>query len=150
MERRRPTTILLLEAPDDCRADYAAALRGSGLEMLTVGDSHAAPTAVPTVHHRAIVSDMDSDSRNDRLSLCREVQGDPRTKRIPVLFMTETMTAQDVDLATNSGVLVLTMARHDGAELVGATNGVLTAQRAASVSPAVRRPRDAKGTRHCR
>ena len=89
---------------------------------------------------------MDAQIRNDRLSFCRQIKGEPRTRPIPILLMTESLMEHDVELATDPGVLVLTMAPNDVAKLVAAVNGVLAAQRAEPLSASVRRRGDGRRT----
>lgn len=75
--------------------------------------------ARPTV----VVADLNSRLRNDRLSLCRQIKDNPSTKSIPVLLTAEGMKDDDAALATDPGVLVLTLAQHRGAKLLAALKG---------------------------
>jgi DNA-binding response OmpR family regulator len=147
MNRRKPVTILLLEDRDDCSAEFAEALRGADLKVIAVADLQTAWPLVERIRPRVIVANMDARTRTERLTFCREVRSDARTARIPVLLTTEHTAEEDINLATDPGVLVLTMARGDGAKLTAAVAGVLTAQRAESSTASRRRRRDVKQTK---
>jgi CheY-like chemotaxis protein len=137
MNRRKPVTILLFEDRDDCSA---------GLKVTAVVDSQTAWPLAQQIRPCVIVANMDARTRTERVTFCREVRSDARTARIPLLLTTEHAAAEDVSLATDPGVLVLTMARGDGAKLVAAVAGVLTAQRAESSTASKRRRRDLERT----
>ena len=75
--------------------------------------------ARPTV----VVADLNSRLRDYCLSLCRQIKDNPSTKSIPVLLTAAGMKDDDAALATDPGVLVLTLAQHGGAKLLGALKG---------------------------
>jgi len=139
MKRRTPATILLLAEPDEVRVEYAEALRNAGLRVVETSDSRAALESMNATRPTVIVADLNSRLRDDRLSLCREIKDNPSTKSIPVLLTTAGMKDDDAALATDPGVLVLTLAQHDGAKLLAALNGVLAAQRAEPARASLRR-----------
>jgi CheY-like chemotaxis protein len=143
--RRTPTPILLLEGRSDRRAELAAALREADFDVTAVGDSQTAVGSLDTVRPRAVIANLDPPTRSDRIDFCRQIRDDPRTKTIPILLMAESLMEQDVQLATDPGVLVLT-APHDVAKLMGALNGVLAVQRAKPLSASLRRRRDMSRT----
>lgn len=130
MNRRTPATILLLEAHEDPRAVYAGTLRKAGLDVTEVGDSQAALDAAKAIQPRVIVATFDSRTRDDRLSFCREIKADSRTKGIPIVLTSADVTDEDAELATDPGVLVLTLVQPDSSKLVAAVEGVLAAERA--------------------
>jgi CheY-like chemotaxis protein len=127
-----------VEGRDDFRAAYSEALRLEGLTVTEAQDAERALDAVITIHPAIIVAGFDSQTRDDRLSLCRAIKADPDTKRIPIVLTTPDVSGADIALATDPGVLVLTLTASDGAKLAAAINGVLAAHRAES-SPAARR-----------
>jgi two-component system cell cycle response regulator len=144
MDRRTPATVLLIEGRDAFRTEYAAALRPSGLEVIAVGNSQVALEAVRSRHPRVIVAGLDPQTRDDRLDFCRQIKRDPDTRDIPILLTTDNVTPEDVALAEDPGVLVLTIAAHDESKLIAAINGVLTAQRARPLPATLSRRRDMK------
>jgi CheY-like chemotaxis protein len=141
MDRRRRTPVLLLEGRSDRRAEFAKALLEADFDVTAVDDSRTAVDALGKIRPRAVIANLDTTTRSDRIDFCRQIKDDPRTKTIPILLMAESLMEQDVKLATDPGVLVLT-APHDVAKLMGALNGVLAAQRAEGLSASLRRRRD--------
>jgi PleD family two-component response regulator len=129
MNRRSPATVLLLDERGDYRAAFAEALRLAGLNVSECVDSPAALEAINTARPRVIVASFDPRTRDDRLTFCRAIKANSGTKRIPVLLTTTDRVAEDVGLATDPGVMVLTLMQDEGAKLVAAVDGVLTAQR---------------------
>jgi CheY-like chemotaxis protein len=130
MNRRVPATALLVERRDNVRAAYSEALRLAGLKVTEARDAAQALDAVTTIHPTIIVAEFDSQTRDECLSLCRAMKADPHTTRIPIVLTTPDLSGDDVALATDPGVLVLTLMPSDGAKLAAAINGVLAAQRA--------------------
>ena len=65
-----------------------------------------------------VVADLNSRLRDDRLSLCRQIKDNPT-----VLLTAAGMKDDDAALATDPGVLVLTLAQHGGAKLLAALKG---------------------------
>jgi CheY-like chemotaxis protein len=135
----------LLEGRSDRRAEFAEALRDADFDVTAVSDSQAAVASLDRIRPRAVIANLDAATRSDRIDFCRQIKDDPRTKTIPILLMAESLMEQDVQLATDPGVLVLT-APHDVAKLMGALNGVLAAQRAQPLSASLRRRRDMSRT----
>lgn len=144
MDRRVPATVLLLEGRDEARAAQSEALRAAGLHVTEAHTSEQVQDALEAINPSIIVVSFDAQTRDDRLSLCRAVKADPRTRRIPIVLTTSDMTSDDVGLATDPGVLVLTLAFSDGAKLAAAINGVLAAQRAEPLRTSLRRRREVK------
>ena len=144
MDRRVPATVLLLEGRDEVRAAHSEALRAAGLHVTEARPSQQVQDALEAINPSIIVVSFDAQTRDDRLSLCRAVKADPRTRRIPIVLTTSDMTSDDVGLATDPGVLVLTLALSDGAKLAAAINGVLAAQRAEPLRTSLRRRREVK------
>lgn len=142
MDRRTPATVLLLEAQEDSRAVYTAALRTAGLDVTEVGDSQAALGAAKAIRPRVIIAGFDSQTRDDRLTFCREIKADSHTKSIPILLTSTDVTDDDVELATDQGVLVLTVMQLDSSKLVAAVKGVLGAGRAEPLRASLRRRKD--------
>ena len=143
MNRRMPTTVLLLDGRDDYRTAFAEALRGAGLQVRECADTQTAVDAINTSPPRVIVAGFDPRTREDRLSFCRTIKADPRTSGISVLLTTPSMADDDAALATDPGVLVLTVRQDDGAKLIAALEGVLVAQRAAPIRASLRKRRTA-------
>ncbi|HYU77820.1 MAG TPA: hypothetical protein VEK56_02485 [Vicinamibacterales bacterium] len=139
-----PATALLVEGRDSFRAACSEALRLAGLKVIEARDARQALDAVTTIQPKIIVAGFDSQTRNDCLSLCRAMKADPHTKRIPIVLTTPDPSADDVALATDPGVLVLTLMPSDGAKLTAAINGVLAAQRAEPLRASPRRRGDAR------
>src|SRR6266508_291171 len=110
MNRPVPATALLVEGRDSFRAACSEAR-----------DARQALDAVTTIQPKIIVAGFDSQTRNDCLSLCRAMKADPHTKRIPIVLTTPDPSADDVALATDPGVLVLTLMPSDGDKLTAAT-----------------------------
>jgi CheY-like chemotaxis protein len=142
MNRRTPAAILLLEEQDAPRATHAEALRQAGLDVTEVADSEAALDAAKTIRPRVIVASFDSRTREDRLSFCREIKADPSTNSIPILLTAADVTEEDTGLATDPGVLVLTLMQRDSSKLVAAVEGVLAGERAEPLRASLRRRKD--------
>lgn len=134
-----PATVLLLEAREDFRAVHAEALRLAGLDVTEVGDSRTALNVAEAIRPRVIVASFDSRTRDDRLTFCRDIKADPRTRDIPILLASADVTDRDVEVATDAGVLVLTVPEPDGHKLVAAVEGVLAAERAEPLRTSLRR-----------
>jgi len=130
MNRRVPAIALLMEGRNNFRTAYSEALRLAGLTVTEARDVQQALDAVSTIQPTIIVAGFDSETRDDCLSLCRAMKADPHTTRIPIVLTTPDLSGDDVALATDPGVLVLTLMPSDGAKLAAAINGVLAAQRA--------------------
>jgi CheY-like chemotaxis protein len=130
MNRRAAPTVLLLEGCDDSRAGYGAALRAVGLQVVDLQDCQRALEAITTATPNVIVASLDSQTRDDRLSWCRAIRTDARTRGIPIILTTPDVTPEDVALATDPVVLLLTLKPSDGARLVAAINRTLAARRA--------------------
>ena len=137
-------SVLLVEARDDSRTTYAQALRTAGLDVVRVRDSHAALEALKGFVPRVLVAGLYPRTREDHLKLCRDIRSQSDTGQIPIVLTTERLQAQDVELATNPGALVLTATQRDAAKLVAAVNGVLAGQRADVLRASLRQPRDSE------
>jgi CheY-like chemotaxis protein len=129
MVRRIPATVLVLEERDS-RAVYAEALRQAGLEVAEVADSQTALDVAKAMQPRVIVASFDSHMREDRLAFCREIKANPSTSSIPILLTAADVREDDTALATDPGVLLLTVKEPDGTKLAAAVEGVLAGQRA--------------------
>jgi len=142
MIRRIPATVLVLEERHDSRAAYAEALRRVGLDVAELADSQTALDVVKAIQPRVIVASFDSRTREDRLALCREIKANPTTSGIPILLTALDVTEDDTALATDPGVLVLTVKQSDGAKLAAAVEGVLAGQRAEPLRARLRQKKD--------
>jgi CheY-like chemotaxis protein len=144
MNRRVPAIALLMEGRNNFRTAYSEALRLAGLTVTEARDVQQALDAVSTIQPTIIVAGFDSETRDDCLSLCRAMKADPHTTRIPIVLTTPDPSADNVALATDPGVLVLTLMPSDGAKLTAAINGVLAAQRAEPLRRSPRRRGDVR------
>jgi CheY-like chemotaxis protein len=139
-----PTTVLLLDPRDEIRTSHASALHKAGFEVLEIGDPQTALDIVKIRQPGVIVVGLEPETRDVHLNLCREIKSDSRTKEIPIVLTTETLAADDVGLATDPGVLVLTAPQNDSTKLVAAISGVLAAHHLAPVRASLRPSRKAK------
>jgi hypothetical protein len=63
------------------------------------------------------------------LTFCREVKNSLGTPDIPILLVVGVVRSEDLGLATDSGVLLVSMFQRDITKLVAAIEGVLAAHR---------------------
>jgi PleD family two-component response regulator len=116
-------------------------LREAGLEVVKRSDSGSALETVRKVRPRVIIASFDSQTREDRLTFCRTVKADPSTTRIPIVLAATDQREDDTALATDPGVLVVTMVERDVSKLVAAVKGVLAAQRPQPLRASLRKTR---------
>ena len=127
---------------------YADALRAADLDVADVNDDERALQLAALTRPRVIAAGFDASTRAIRLAFCRAIRGDARTAGIPVLLLQAAdATPDDVGLATDAGVLVLSVPPDDGTKLVAAINGVLAAQRAEPLRASLLRHRRSDTTR---
>lgn len=137
MERRSPPVILLVDDNDRVRAHYAEALQRADFDVVEVGAWQAARDAVNTTRPRIVVASFAPDARESCLTFCREIKTDQRTQDIPILVVARDITREDLRLAMDAGVLMVTLYQGDPTKLVAAVNGMLAAQRT-EASPGLR------------
>jgi CheY-like chemotaxis protein len=144
MNRRLPNTVLLFDSRDDSRAVYAGALRLAGCTVEEAAREDAALAVLSRSRPTVIVVAFDAATRDERLGFCRTVKSDLNSGSTPILLLTETAAGTDMELATDPGVMVLTVPSDDGGKLVAAVQGVLAAQRPAPLRATIKRHRPRK------
>jgi CheY-like chemotaxis protein len=145
MSRRPIVTVLLLG--NGSRAPYAQALRTAGFSVDEAGDEAEALSIVGRTSPAVILICFDAATRTDRLRFCRTVKADTHARDTPMLLLTTAAaTGDDVELATDPGVMVLTVPADDATKLVAAVQGVMAAQRPEPLRAALPKPGDKRRT----
>ena len=129
MNRRTPVTVLLFDARADSREAYADALRSAGWRIEEADRGDAALAAMVRSRPHVIIVAFDAETRDDRLRFCRDVKADLSSGSTPILLLTSAATGDDVELATDPGVMVLTVTPDAASKLIAAVQGVMAAQR---------------------
>lgn len=133
MNRRKPPTVLILQWPDRVRTTHTTVLRASGLDVLEVDSSTAAMDAARTIKPDVIVAMIGSRFTHMCADLCQAMKADRHLAGIPILLVSDAdVSEDDMRLATDAGVLALTVSDVDSPKLLAAINGVLAAHRASS------------------
>lgn len=76
-----------------------------------------------------VIASDDPAIRGERLALCTRLAAEPRTKNIPILLTSAAFDQQELQVATDTGVLALVVESVDSAKLVSAVQGVIAARR---------------------
>ena len=143
MNRRKPPTVLILQWPHRVHTTHATVLRASGLDVLEVNSSTAALNAARTMEPDVIIAMHNSRFAQTCADLCQAMKADCHLADIPILLVSDLdVSEDDMRLATDVGVLALTVSDGDSPKLLAAINGVLAAHRASStrqMSPVRRR-----------
>lgn len=138
--------MLVLQWPDGVHTSHATVLRESGLEALEADSSTAAMNAARTMEPDVILAVLHSPLTETCADLCRAMKADRHLADIPILVVSDAdLSEHDMRLATDLGVLALTVREMDSRKLLAAINGVLAAHRASNRPPmAAARRRDIK------
>lgn len=145
MNRRTSATVLLFDPHVDSRSGYADALRAAGCHVQeAVRDDTALALAQHASPHVIVVT-FDVSTRHDRLRFCREVKAAFTSGSPPILLLTSTAaTEDDVELAMDPGVMVLSVPPDAATKLVAAVQGVMAARRPAPLRAALKPHRKRK------
>src|SRR5262245_6886130 len=96
--------ILLAEDEPDIQFVTRIALEDEGHEVVTVDDGQAALATALTERFDVILLDV-MMPRLDGLGTCRQLKADPRTKHIPVIFLTARSQQFEVQAGLHMGAL---------------------------------------------
>ena len=133
MNRRKPPMVLILQWSHRVHTTHATVLRASGLDVLEVDSSTAAMDAARTTKPDVIVAMIGSRFTQMCADLCQAMKTDRHLAGIPILLVSDAdVSEDDMRLATDAGVLALTVSDVDSPKLLAAINGVLAAHRASS------------------
>jgi CheY-like chemotaxis protein len=119
------SVVLLIGPKDDSRAAHADALRRAGFTVIAVADCTAGLYAVGELTPQIVVASFNPQTHDECLALCERLQGDPRTKAVPILLTAETINTDELQRATDMKVLGIAIGPHDEAKIIGAVRGVL-------------------------
>ena len=120
-----PSSLVLLIEPNDARAGYVDALRGTGLNVVAVTSCEAARHTLDTMTPRLIIARFDVATRDECLAFVAQVKGDPRTRDIPILLTSEIITGADLRRVNEMKVLGVAAAAQDSGKMMAAVRGVL-------------------------
>ena len=145
MNRPTSATVLLFDPHVDSRSGYADALRAAGWQVQEAIRDDAALALAQQAAPHVIVVTFDGPTRDDRLRFCREVKAALTTAAPPILLLTSAAaTEDDVELAMDPGVMVLSVPPDAAAKLVAAVQGVMAVQRPAPLRATLNRNRKRK------
>jgi CheY-like chemotaxis protein len=145
MSRRPTVTVLLLG--NESRTVYAQALRAAGFAVVEAGSEADALSMVGGARPAVILICFDADTRDDRLRFCRTVKADAQARNTPMLLLTAAAASgDDVELATDPGVMVLSVPADAETKLVAAVQGVMAAQRPEPLRAALPESREKRRT----
>ena len=145
MNRPTSATVLLFDPHVDSRRGYADALRAAGCQVQEANQDDTALALARQASPHVIVVTFDVSTRHDRLRFCREVKAALTSGSPPILLLTSTAaTKDDVELATDPGVMVLSVPPDAAAKLVAAVQGVMAVQRPAPLRATLNRNRKRK------
>jgi CheY-like chemotaxis protein len=119
------SVVLLIEPKDDARAAHAGALRRAGFTVVAVADCTAGLNAVSERIPHIVVASFNPQVRDECVALCERLQGDPRTKAVPIVLTAETINTDELQGATEKTILGIAVGPHDEAKIIGAVRGVL-------------------------
>jgi CheY-like chemotaxis protein len=123
--RGASTIVLLIEPKDESRVVHANALRRAGFTVVAVPDCMAGLYAIAEVIPQIIVASFDPRTRDECFAFCERLKDDTRTKAIPILLTTETISIDDLQRATDLNALGVAVGPNDEAKITGAVQGVL-------------------------
>jgi DNA-binding response OmpR family regulator len=95
--------ILVAEDSTTVRRLVAARLRADGYQVVEAGDGEEAIALTRAEHPDLVVLDKVMP-KFDGFEVIRELQGDPGTKRVPIVMLTERTSEEDVLGGLNLGV----------------------------------------------
>ena len=134
------SVVLLIHPDDHSRAVYGDALRNAGFTVVTAPDCAAGLYALSEVTPQIVIASFDSYTHDECLAFCERLEGDSRTRAIPILLTSETLDGTDLQRAMDMKVLGIAIGPHDEAKITGAVRGVLAvADGRASMSQPQRR-----------
>jgi two-component system chemotaxis response regulator CheY len=94
-------SLLLLEPHQDSREMYRVFLEHEGFTVVTPASIDAARAAAPTVD--AVVTETDYESWGDGLAFMQRLRANPATSGLPILVVSASVNARDIDRAHAAG-----------------------------------------------
>ena len=129
------SVVLLIEPNEKSGAAYGDALRGSGFTVVLVPDTATALYALTEITPQIVIARFDPRTHDECLAFCERLKGESRTRDIPILLTSDTVSGDDLQRATNISVLGVSIGPHDGGKMTSAVRGVLAvAEGRASIS----------------
>ena len=119
------SVVLLIEPNDTSRSVYADALHNAGFIVVGARDCAAALYALTEIIPQIIIASFDLRTHDECLAFCERLKSNSRTRAIPILLTSETITIEDLRRATDISVLGLSIAQQDGAKMISAVRAVL-------------------------
>ena len=123
-----PSPVVLLLEPSDPDHHHAEMLTGAGFRVVSLPAHELTERAVKDVKPAIIAVELDGASSRDALDLAPRLHGAaPRGEPIPVIVYGHGLSAPDIERAVTGGAMWLQLEPADGAKLLAAIRGVLTA-----------------------
>jgi DNA-binding response OmpR family regulator len=123
-----PPVVLLVE-PSDPKHHHAEMLTRAGFRVVQLPPHEVTTLRTQDVKPAIVAVELDGSGSSDALDLAPRLRREarPRTIPIPVIVYGHGLSAADIERAAMAGAMWLQLEPSDGAKLVAAIRGVLTA-----------------------